>query len=131
MALDPTRYRGVPGVYILHFERPIADYATDRGMLAGLPGAYGDEQHYVGEASNVRKRVHSHIQGWARPDTQRGAAFTRRAGRQGIPFHLAFVQEEPDPDRRLAIEQEVQLDPRRWCLTCTAPADDAPGEGLW
>ena len=40
--LDPAQYRGVAGVYVLHVEHPVPDYATDRGQLASLPDVYDD-----------------------------------------------------------------------------------------
>jgi hypothetical protein len=130
MQIDPGSYRGVPGIYVLHFDKPVR-YQRDQGPATYQnAGGYGDQIHYIGQARDVGERVYSHLHGWA-TGAKKAPEYIRHAGREHVPFHLAFVRRIDDPNRRTVIEHAAQRNPRRWCSTCAGvltTAEDAAAE---
>jgi predicted GIY-YIG superfamily endonuclease len=114
--LNPEDYRGVPGLYVLHFDQPVG-YGTEQGNAGANGRGYGDQQHYIGQSVDIGKRIHDHNR-----ESRRSAEYVKHARAQGISYHLSYVRRIDDPERRLAVEHAAQQAPRRWCPTCNRPA---------
>lgn len=74
------------GCYLIHFEKPI-----DKPVK----WQYGDQQHYIGFATDIALRIQNHFDGT-------GSAVTKRAKKLGIKMFIARIWEEPIHETELA-----------------------------
>lgn len=87
------------GVYILHYTRPVKYKMCNH---------YGDKRHYVGFTTNrFAYRIGAHAVG-------NGAAMTKAAFQQEIPFYVGAMIPTDDPALELVITRQIE----KHCTLC-------------